>query len=191
MEIRIEIKLASGIETYNHSGIADLAEASRVFQKYRDDNGLQPNQMYAGGKVYDGERHVATVTYNGKVWSPDSCGAKGGFKVPKVLLHEATPKMRRDDTSGKTVWRLANPELPEGVDPVIASQRIIELVQEVTAREKRLNKTSLADLGWILTYAKQMTKPCVVCDERGFHTEPTAEDACGNCNGLGRVLCKP
>lgn len=51
--------------------VADLREASRALQQFRDTYQLGASQMREGcGDVYQGNAKVARVSYNGRVWSP-------------------------------------------------------------------------------------------------------------------------
>jgi hypothetical protein len=50
--------------------VTDLAHASVVYQQQRDASG-KGSSGFPAGAVYRGERRLATVTYNGRVWSAD------------------------------------------------------------------------------------------------------------------------
>jgi hypothetical protein len=65
MEIKIEVKHAT--PSYK---VKDLSDASRTYQNYRDENGLRTSEL-GTGKVFVDGKHVATVTYNGRVWDTE------------------------------------------------------------------------------------------------------------------------
>ena len=53
--------------------VADYAEASRIYCELRDRSGLGVSRM-PGGRIYDAETLVASLSYNGRVWdAADRC----------------------------------------------------------------------------------------------------------------------
>lgn len=59
--------------------VEDLKDASRAVRKYIEHNdlgsGCSDDVAFAGGEVYDdGMKHVATVSYNGRVWDAKNRG---------------------------------------------------------------------------------------------------------------------
>ena len=55
--------------------VADLAAASLVYRTWIDKAGLgSGNLTMASGNVLDGKKHVAHISYNGRVWTPDPYG---------------------------------------------------------------------------------------------------------------------
>lgn len=51
--------------------VQDFADASRAYEFVRDAIGFGMRSRLAAGKVMEGERHVATISYNGRVWPPE------------------------------------------------------------------------------------------------------------------------
>lgn len=47
--------------------VKDLAEAAQVCRQYIEDNDLGAGH-WSGGQVFEGDREVARVSYNGRLW---------------------------------------------------------------------------------------------------------------------------
>lgn len=60
------VKLSSRIK---HE-VSSLEEASKACRRFISDNYLG-SRDWDGGKVYEGKKVVAVVSYNGRVWTPD------------------------------------------------------------------------------------------------------------------------
>lgn len=50
--------------------VATMQEAAQVCRAYIDRNGLGAGN-WTGGKLYQGKKQVARVSYNGRVWAMD------------------------------------------------------------------------------------------------------------------------
>ena len=51
--------------------VNSFAEASKACRQFINDNDLGGGN-WAGGKIYEGSKLIAKVSYNGRVWDPDS-----------------------------------------------------------------------------------------------------------------------
>lgn len=54
---------------------ATMQEAAALCRAYIERNGLGAGN-WTGGKVYEGKKHVARVSYNGRVWALDGSEIK-------------------------------------------------------------------------------------------------------------------
>lgn len=64
-------KLSLHIGTQRPIPVQDFADASRAYEFVRNAIGFTMRSRLAVGRVMDGDRHVATVSYNGRVWPPE------------------------------------------------------------------------------------------------------------------------
>ena len=60
--------------------VKDLAEAAQVCRQYIDAHDLGAGH-WSGGQVFEGDREVARVSYNGRLWHA------GPYPQPEILLH--------------------------------------------------------------------------------------------------------
>ncbi|BCH33196.1 hypothetical protein MesoLjLc_51260 [Mesorhizobium sp. L-8-10] len=49
--------------------VATLADASRIYSERRDASGLGASR-WPEGQVFEGDRLIGRVSYNGRIWSP-------------------------------------------------------------------------------------------------------------------------
>lgn len=65
--------------------VADYAEASKVARAYIEKNGLGCGN-WAGGRIFDGGKVIARVSFNGRVWAGEKwvSGAKPLFPPNSV-----------------------------------------------------------------------------------------------------------
>lgn len=65
--MKLKIKLnGHKMKTYE---VKNLEEASRLYTSVRDTFGVGSSEISAG-KVYEGRKQLAVVSYNGRIWSP-------------------------------------------------------------------------------------------------------------------------
>ncbi len=48
-----------------------LREAQAAWTAYRDQNGISSDMKRHDGKIFQGKKLVARVSYNGRLWAPD------------------------------------------------------------------------------------------------------------------------
>jgi hypothetical protein len=67
----LTIKLTYGPRnTFNGMTFNTLAEAQKAYVDARDDSDLGASQ-FGFGNVFKNGEHIAAISYNGRVWTPD------------------------------------------------------------------------------------------------------------------------
>lgn len=68
-EVRLSLPMMVSLAPRKKIPVASLEQAAAACRAYITEMGLGSSK-WSGGKVMRGKEHIATVSYNGRVWAP-------------------------------------------------------------------------------------------------------------------------